>query len=153
MAKPYPRFLISRYRNNILLMDNQGVAMLSLEKPVFRNRSRIFCASAEAVSACRDIESLVGSAFAVPLDGLRGVNRGSPEIAFARQVAMYLAHVELGLSLTMVGVQFGRDRTTVSYACGRVEDRRDDPALDLALFCLTAAVARHRGILGAPIAR
>jgi chromosomal replication initiation ATPase DnaA len=123
--------------------------MLSLGKPAFRNRSRIFRSSADTVSACRDIESLVGSAFSVPLVDLRGSRRGSPQTAFARQVAMYLAHVELGLSLSLVGAQFGRDRTTVSHACGRVEDKRDDPALDLALYCLTAAIARHRRALGA----
>jgi chromosomal replication initiation ATPase DnaA len=127
--------------------------MLSLGKPAFRNRSRIFRTNADTVSACRDIESLVGSAFAVPLDKLRGSNRGSPWTAFARQVAMYLAHVELGLSLTIVGAQFGRDRTTVSHACGRVEDRRDDPALDLALFCLTAAITWHQRALGALVAQ
>lgn len=123
--------------------------MMSLGKPAFRGHSAILRSNAETVSACRDIESLVGSAFAVPLDGLRGSNRGSPKTAFARQVAMYLAHVELGLSLAMVGAQFGRDRTTVSHACGRVEDRRDDPAVDTALFCLTSAIARHRTELGA----
>ena len=127
--------------------------MVLLGRPAFRNRSRIFQATADTVSACRDIESLVGSAFAVPRDDLRGASRGSPQTAFARQVAMYIAHVELGLSLSMVGCQFGRDRTTVSHACGRVEDRRDDPVLDLALFCLAGAVARRRKALAALAAR
>ena len=122
-----------------------------LGNPAFRDRSGIFGSNADTASACRDIESLVGSAFSVQRHDLRKPSRGSPGTAFARQVAMYLAHVELGLSLSMVGVQFGRDRTTVSHACGRVEDRRDDPALDLAVFCLTVAIARHRRALGALI--
>lgn len=50
--------------------------------------------------------------------------------ARARQLAMYLAHVALGESLTAVGRAFGRDRTTVSYACGLIEDMRDDHAFD-----------------------
>ena len=127
--------------------------MSLLRKPAFRNRSRIFRSQPNTVSACREIESLVGSAFQVPLNDLRAPCRGSPETAFARQVAMYLAHVELGLSLTIVGTQFGRDRTTVSHACGRVEDRRDDPVVDTALFCLTAAIARHRREFSAMVAQ
>jgi hypothetical protein len=46
---------------------------------------------------------------------------------------MYLAHVVGGLTLSAVGACFGRDRTTASYACHRVEDARDDPAFDVAL--------------------
>ena len=48
--------------------------------------------------------------------------RGRPRVAFARQVAMYLAHVAWGLTLTEVGHVFARDRTTVAHACGLVED-------------------------------
>ncbi|QQR37980.1 helix-turn-helix domain-containing protein [Devosia rhizoryzae] len=50
--------------------------------------------------------------------------------AKARQVAMYLSHVVLGQSLAEVGRAFHRDRTTVSYACGVIEDLRDDRAFD-----------------------
>ncbi|WP_338607456.1 helix-turn-helix domain-containing protein [Pelagibacterium nitratireducens] len=46
--------------------------------------------------------------------------------AAARQLAMYLCHVLLGMTLTQVGQFFGRDRTTVAYACAHVEDMRDD---------------------------
>jgi chromosomal replication initiation ATPase DnaA len=50
--------------------------------------------------------------------------------ARARQLAMYLCHVVLGRSLQEVGEVFGRDRTTVSYACALMEDMRDDPKFD-----------------------
>ena len=53
---------------------------------------------------------------------------------------MYLAHVGCGLSLTEVGRLFTRDRTTVGHACGLVEDRREDPALDRALELLEGIV-------------
>ena len=43
---------------------------------------------------------------------------------------MYLAHVMLGRSLSEVGDAFGRDRTTVSYACALIEDLREDPEFD-----------------------
>jgi hypothetical protein len=45
--------------------------MSLLRKPAFRNRSRIFRSQPNTVSACREIESLVGSAFQVPLNDLR----------------------------------------------------------------------------------
>ena len=62
--------------------------------------------------------------------------RGRPRVAFARQVAMYLAHVAWGLTLTEVGQVFARDRTTVAHACSLVEDSRDDPVLDRSLELL-----------------
>jgi len=43
---------------------------------------------------------------------------------------MYLSHVMLGRTLAEVGEAFGRDRTTVSYACALMEDLRDDPRFD-----------------------
>jgi hypothetical protein len=39
-----------------------------------------------------------------------------------------------------VGRFFGRDRTTVWYACGLIEDMRDDPAFDAELEELTKAL-------------
>ncbi len=68
--------------------------------------------------------------------------RGRSRVAFARQVAMYLAHVTFGLTLTTVGRAFGRDRTTVSHACALVEDARDNPEFDHTLEVLEA-IARH----------
>jgi chromosomal replication initiation ATPase DnaA len=41
-----------------------------------------------------------------------------------------------GLSLTEVGNVFARDRTTVAYACSRIEDLRDDPRFDRSLHLL-----------------
>ncbi|GAM98840.1 DNA-binding protein [alpha proteobacterium U9-1i] len=59
-------------------------------------------------------------------DAILGDLRGSAEVAFARQVAMYLCYVAFELSLTRVAAAFGRDRSTVAYACHTIEDRRDD---------------------------
>ena len=71
------------------------------------------------------IKSAVTALFEVGIEDLRGRTRGSARTAFAREVAMYLAHVGCGVSLTEVGHLFERDRTTVAHAC--LEDRRDDP--------------------------
>ena len=86
------------------------------------------------------LDATVARAFAVPPEALSSASRGRAPIAFARQAAMYLAHIGLSLSLTDVGRLFARDRTTVAHACGVVEDRRDDPTLDRALELLEAAI-------------
>lgn len=88
----------------------------------------------------RVIEQAVAPAFDVVRHELWAQTRGSPTTAFARQVAMYLAHVGCGLTLTEVGRLFARDRTTVAHACGLVEDRREQPPFDRALELLEGAM-------------
>ena len=82
------------------------------------------------------LEQAVSRVFMVASADLWSGTRGRPRVAFARQVAMYLAHVAWGLTLTEVGQVFARDRTTVAHACGLVEDSRDDPVLDRSLELL-----------------
>lgn len=86
------------------------------------------------------IEQAVVQVFGVRRDDLRRLSRGRAKVALARQVAMYLAHVACGLTLTNTGKLFDRDRTTVAHACGVIEDRRDDPHFDRALDLLEWAV-------------
>jgi chromosomal replication initiation ATPase DnaA len=86
------------------------------------------------------VTSLVCSAFNLSQDQLFAGSRGAARIAFARQVAMYIAHVWLGLSLSEVGRRFGRDRTTVAHACEVIEERRDDPRIDALLDVIESAV-------------
>jgi chromosomal replication initiation ATPase DnaA len=91
--------------------------------------------------ASRDaIERAVGQVFGIAGKDLRRSTRGRARVALARQVAMYLAHVGCGLSLTETGRLFERDRTTVAHACGVIEDRRDDPIFDRVLDLLEWAV-------------
>jgi chromosomal replication initiation ATPase DnaA len=75
-------------------------------------------------------QSLAAFATGVPLEEVRTLARGRHEAAFARQVAMYLAHVGAGMSLARVALAFRRDRSTVAHACQKVEDRREDAAFD-----------------------
>lgn len=89
------------------------------------------------------IDSAVSQVFSVDVLRLRGETRGIKAVALARQVAMYIAHVGLGITLTDVGRDFQRDRTTVAHACAVVEDLRDQPSFDLALQCLESVV-RHQ---------
>jgi chromosomal replication initiation ATPase DnaA len=86
------------------------------------------------------IEHIVAPAFAVRCTALWAETRGNPSEAFARQVAMYLAHVGFGLSLKEVARLFARDRSTVAHACALIEDRRDAAPLDRALDLLEGAL-------------
>ena len=61
-------------------------------------------------------ETTVSVLMDVPLVQLRAKSRCRADIAFARQIAMYVSHVVLGLSMNDVGRGFGRDRTTVLHA-------------------------------------
>jgi chromosomal replication initiation ATPase DnaA len=93
---------------------------------------------------CRTVEATVAAAFSVPVRRLRAPRRCRAQIAFARQSAMYLAHVVGGLSYTEVGRAFGRDRTTAAHACRVIEERREDPALDAAFLTLEEIVGLVR---------
>lgn len=86
------------------------------------------------------IEQTVAQVFGVKDCDLRRATRGRAKVARARQVAMYLAHVACGMSLTEVGRTFARDRTTVAHACGVVEDGRDDPMFDRVMELLEQVV-------------
>ena len=86
------------------------------------------------------IELAVTQVFGVDHAALGHVTRGVASAVLARQVAMYLAHVACGLTMTNAGCLFRRDRTTVAHACLIVEDRRDDPMFDRALDLLGWAV-------------
>lgn len=72
---------------------------------------------------------------------LAGPRRGSPRAQRARQIAMYLAHVGGGLTLTATGELFDRDRRTVAHAAATIEDDREfDARLDHALDVMERAV-------------
>ncbi|HXF53876.1 MAG TPA: helix-turn-helix domain-containing protein [Hyphomicrobiaceae bacterium] len=98
------------------------------------------------------LDLMVAGVFGVESDLLRLPTRGRARVALARQVAMYLAHVACGLSLTAVGELFERDRTTVAYACGVVERRRDEPSFDGAielLECIVRVLVGAKALTGA----
>lgn len=86
------------------------------------------------------LRAIVSAAFGLRPEALEASGRGPAEIAFARQVAMYLAHTRLRLPYVTAGSMFGRDRTTARHACRKVEDRREDPRIDSILDYLERAV-------------
>jgi chromosomal replication initiation ATPase DnaA len=85
---------------------------------------------ARIIGACDCVIDLAAAFYNLPSRELRRPVRGTDEIARVRQIAMYVAHVVLGLTMTDIGRGFGRDRTTVMHACHLVEDLRDDRDFD-----------------------
>ncbi|MCG5235159.1 helix-turn-helix domain-containing protein [Xanthobacter oligotrophicus] len=79
---------------------------------------------------CRLATAIVAAMAGLNVDALLDLRRSTAPVSMARQIAMYLAHVGLGLSQAGVAQAFRRDRSTVAYACRRIEDLRDDPAFD-----------------------
>jgi chromosomal replication initiation ATPase DnaA len=86
------------------------------------------------------VEQLVMRAFEIQQPTLLSNRRGRAPVAFARQVAIYITHVHLGLSLTAAAHRFRRDRTTAAHACRRVEDRREDPDVDRRIEAVETAL-------------
>lgn len=86
----------------------------------------------------QQVEMTISLTLGVPLLGLRAPTRCRVQVAFARQVAMYLAHAVFGLRYAAIGRLCGRDHTTVAHACRVIEQRRDDPDFDRMLELLEA---------------
>jgi chromosomal replication initiation ATPase DnaA len=107
-------------------------------------------ASADAIRRAGQIATaVVAAAFTIPIGELRATSRRPAPVAFARQSAMYLAHVAFGLTYADVGRAFGRDRTTAAHACRIVEDRRVEPGLDAQLASLEHLLRRTHACEGA----
>ncbi|MBV8976967.1 MAG: chromosomal replication initiator DnaA [Alphaproteobacteria bacterium] len=78
-------------------------------------------------------EVIVAHVYDVPLEEMRARTRGGPRAALARQVAMYLSHIVLGMSVTDVAAAFRRHRSTAHHALHHIEELRDDPEIDRTL--------------------
>src|SRR5581483_7058265 len=77
--------------------------------------------------------AVVSSVYGIPRDALLAPSRAREEAAKARQVAMYLAHAALKLSVAEVALGFGRTRQTVWHALRTVEEMREDGDVDRTL--------------------
>ena len=86
------------------------------------------------------VSRVVAAAFDVTGQDLHLPRRGRAKVALARQVAMYLAHVGLGLTLSDAGRLFRRDRTTAAHACRLVENLRDEHSFDCLMTILEEMV-------------
>ena len=72
------------------------------------------------------VQQVISAQFAVKLTDLKSPRR-TRSLAFARQVAMYLARKMANASLLSIGEKFGnRDHSTVIHAIQVIEKRRDE---------------------------
>ena len=78
-----------------------------------------------------DIIAACAAYFGVKSDDITG-SRRSKQIAYARQLAIYLIYDILGLPLAEIGTYLGgRDHTTIGYARDKIDKmRRDDPIVE-----------------------
>jgi chromosomal replication initiation ATPase DnaA len=103
-----------------------------------------------AVEWCDMMIDIAAALFNVSGKELRSPARSTLDVTRVRQVAMYVSHVVLRLSMKDVGRGFGRDRTTVLYACHLVEDMRDDTDFDRIVATMervAGAAFRERGTI------
>ena len=75
----------------------------------------------EKVISCDFIKETVSKYFSIEKDDLTG-NKRSNDIAFPRQIAMYLCREIANMSYPQIGIDFGgRDHSTVMHACKKIE--------------------------------
>lgn len=84
----------------------------------------------DASALCDGVVDLMAALFSVSGRQLRSPKRHGRPVARVRQIGMYIAHTSLGLRMAEVAAGFGRDKSTVMYACHLVEDLRDDVDFD-----------------------
>lgn len=102
--------------------------------------------SERVISICDAVIDITSALFSVSSKDLRNPRRSTADIARVRQIAMYVAHVTLALSMRDVGHGFGRDRTTVLYACHQIEDMRDDLEFDRIVSITERVIAAAFGL-------
>lgn len=101
-----------------------------------------------SLELCECIIDIVAAMFNVSGRELRKPGRASISVTRVRQIAMYVSHVVFQLGMGEIGCGFGRDRTTVVYACHTIEDMRDDADFDaivVAVEKVAMAALRIRG--------
>lgn len=75
----------------------------------------------EKVISCDFIKETVAKYFSIDKDDLSG-NKRSNDIAFPRQIAMYLCREIANMSYPQIGTDFGgRDHSTVMHGCKKIE--------------------------------
>ena len=111
---------------------------LEVAEEVFASRSG--SREERTLELCEAMIDIAAALFNVSGKAIRKPGRSSFDVSRVRQVAMYVAHVVLRLNMGDIGKAFGRDRTTVLYACQMIEDLRDDEDFDR-IITMTERVA------------
>jgi chromosomal replication initiator protein len=91
-----------------------------------------------------NIVRVVADYYKLSYNDLKGKKR-TKNIAFPRQVAMYIARDITEYSTTELGFEFGgRDHTTVMHACQKIEERlKLDPNLDSSIQSLIRTIKEY----------
>lgn len=121
--------IANRIDSNIRELEgvfNKVVAMASLtHSPITIELSEKtineFKRESEKVISSEFIQETVAKYFNIEKDDLSG-NKRSNDIAFPRQIAMYLCRLVANMSYPQIGDDFGgRDHSTVMHACRKIE--------------------------------
>ncbi len=110
--------------------DTELLALAGNLRGYRRNRQSVQEESEISNYACRFAVATISAVTSLPISKLNTASRSTIEIAYARQIAMYLAHTKFGVSYADVGGFFNRNRSTVAHACQVIEDQRDERDFD-----------------------
>ncbi len=108
-------------------LTHQPISMLLSEQAI-----NDVVSNKERVLSIDFVQDKVAKYFNVTIEDLKG-SRRSNDIAFPRQVAMYICRNVAQISLPKIGAGFGkRDHSTVMHACKKIEeDLKKDPNVQL----------------------
>ncbi|OHE62133.1 MAG: chromosomal replication initiator protein DnaA [Treponema sp. GWB1_62_6] len=104
----------------------------------------VFASPKQSNMSIEVIQRVSAEYFSLSFNDLKGKKR-TKNIAFPRQLAMYIAREITEYSTTEVGQEFGgRDHTTVMHACQKIEERiRSDPTLDSTIKTLIRSIKEY----------
>ncbi|WP_245428661.1 helix-turn-helix domain-containing protein [Kumtagia ephedrae] len=118
----------------IKMTEREWTADASADPPATGRREE------RIMEVCEAMIDVCAALYSVPSKEMRRTGRPVADVGRVRQIAMYVTHVALGISMPEVGRGFARDRTTVRHACHLIEDMRDDIDFDRAV-AMTERVA------------
>lgn len=126
------RFIASKIKSNIRELEGallRVIAYASLhQKEITLDLSKealkdLFAGSRKQNITIGLIQRVVAKHFNLKVEDLKSKRR-TQDVAFPRQIAMYLARELTEDSLPVIGREFGgRDHTTVMHACDKIKDR------------------------------
>jgi chromosomal replication initiator protein len=127
-------FLASKFEANIRELEGSltrlGALASFLHKPITvefaREVLKDLVKDRSLQVTVESVQQVISAQFAVKLSDLKSPKR-TRNLAFARQVGMYLSRKVVGASLPSIGEKFGnRDHSTVIHAIRVIEKRRDE---------------------------
>ncbi|MDH5203974.1 MAG: chromosomal replication initiator protein DnaA, partial [Nitrospirota bacterium] len=125
-------YLASKVKSNIRELEGCLIRLgaqasltgKTIDKEMAKNILRDLIEEDEKPITVEQIQRVVCEHFDLKLADIKAKKR-TKEVAFPRQVAMYLSKQITNMSLSDIGKNFGgKDHATVIYACKQIEDRR-----------------------------